>query len=46
MTAGAPPGEHDIRFDFSLPLENLLGRIVTSLTVVALAALAIGRRRR
>ncbi len=42
MLIEAPPGEHDIRVVFELPLENFLGRIVFWTSVVALAALGAG----
>ncbi len=43
MLIDAPPGEHDIRMVFELPLENLLGRIFTGLSVAAVAILAVRR---
>ncbi len=43
MLIDAPPGEHDIRMVFELPLENFLGRILTGLSIAALALLAVRR---
>jgi hypothetical protein len=41
MVALPPPGEHEITFAFTLPLENVAGRSVTLLTLIALAAWAV-----
>jgi hypothetical protein len=41
ILASAPPGEQDIRFAFTLPLENAIGRAVTLLAFAALAAWCI-----
>ena len=43
MRIGAPPGENDIRLTFELPLENLLGRIVSVLTA-CLVIVVLGTR--
>ena len=43
----APPGGHDIRLVFELPLENLLGRILSAAAgaaVIALFVLALAKR--
>ncbi len=47
MRIDVPPGEHDVRVVFELPLENLVGRVVSAvsgLVVIALLALGVGRR--
>ena len=41
IVAAAPPGEQDVQFAFTLPLENAVGRAVSLLTMVALAAWSI-----
>jgi hypothetical protein len=47
MLVEAPPGTHDLRLVFGLPLENAVGRVVTALGVAALVWLvALGYRRR
>jgi len=40
MVVDAPPGDKDISLAFVTPLENIVGRIVTVLTIMALLALA------
>ena len=46
IVVDAPPGTYDIRFEFPTPLANILGRIVTALSVLAaIALLWTGRRR-
>ena len=37
-------GDHDIRLEFLLPLQNVLGRFITMLTLIAMCVLASGRR--
>jgi uncharacterized membrane protein YfhO len=39
MEIAAPPGEQEIRLVFELPLENLIGRILTALSVAIVLAL-------
>lgn len=47
MLVEAPPGTHDLRLVFELPLENVLGRVLSGLSLVAVLALVlIGCRRR
>ena len=46
MVAEPPPGDHDLLFEFPLPFANLLGRILTALTVAAVALLLWHDRRR
>jgi hypothetical protein len=42
MLIDLPPGEHEIRMVFELPLENLVGRIVSALAAaVALMLLVV-----
>jgi hypothetical protein len=41
LTIDAPPGEHDIAIVFELPLENVIGRIVTVASLVVLVSLAV-----
>lgn len=46
MVIDAPPGTHDIRFEFPLPLSNLIGRVITGMTVLIAAGLLwTGRKR-
>ncbi|MEO8594025.1 MAG: hypothetical protein ABI759_11950 [Candidatus Solibacter sp.] len=46
MLLDPPPGEHEIVLTFETPLENLIGRLVTLLTLAAVAALfVVGYRR-
>jgi hypothetical protein len=45
MLIDAPPGEHDIRVVFELPLENAAGRVLTAASLLAVGALVIRRRR-
>ena len=40
MAIDAPPGEHEIHLRFTTPLENQVGRVITLLTILALAAMA------
>ena len=43
----APPGEQDLRLVFELPLENIVGRVISALAaLVALGLAAAGIRRR
>jgi hypothetical protein len=37
----APPGDHDIRFVFEMPLENRIGWVLTWLSLAAVATLAV-----
>jgi len=37
-------GDHDIRMEFRLPIQNIIGRFITMLTFIALLILASGRR--
>ncbi|MEX2302765.1 MAG: hypothetical protein WD733_17615 [Bryobacterales bacterium] len=47
MLVDAPPGEQEIRMQFELPLENLIGRVLTALSVLCVLALWVaGVRRR
>jgi hypothetical protein len=47
MLIDAPPGEQEIRMQFELPLENLIGRVLTVLAVLSVLALWVaGARRR
>lgn len=49
MLVEVPPGEQEIRLQFEKPLENLVGGIITALsigTILALFAAGIRRRRR
>jgi hypothetical protein len=39
MVIDAPPGDHEIAVAFVTPLENIVGRVVTVLTLLAIAAL-------
>lgn len=39
----APPGEHDLKLVFELPLENAVGRAISILTVLAMIALIVRR---
>jgi len=41
LTIDAPPGEHDIAIVFELPLENVIGRIVTIASLGVLVSLAV-----
>jgi len=41
MLVAAPPGRHEILMRFELPLENLIGRIVTVLAVLVVLTLAV-----
>jgi hypothetical protein len=41
MRIDAPPGEHDVRLVFELPLENLLGRILSGATATLAAGLLV-----
>jgi hypothetical protein len=41
MLVAVPPGEREILLRFELPLENLVGRIVTVIALLAVAALAL-----
>ena len=48
MRIDAPPGEHDVRLVFELPLENIAGRIlstVSGLLALLLLILAVRGRR-
>ncbi|HET8546523.1 MAG TPA: hypothetical protein VFL57_00890 [Bryobacteraceae bacterium] len=45
MRIDAPPGEHDIRLMFTTPVENIVGRAVTVLTLAGIAWLAVIRFR-
>jgi len=46
MAIDLRPGEHDILLEFVTPLENIAGRIVTALSLMAVAALlVVGKRR-
>jgi len=40
LLVDAPPGDHEIRVVFELPIENAAGRVVSLLAAAALAALA------
>jgi hypothetical protein len=47
MLVDAPPGEQEIRIQFELPLENLIGRVLTVLAILSVLALWVaGARRR
>jgi hypothetical protein len=47
MRIDAPPGDHDIRLQFTTPVENIVGRVLTVLTLCAGVWLAaIGLRSR
>ena len=46
MVVNAPPGRQEVRLEFVTPLENQIGRIVTLLSLLVLAALAIFGLRR
>jgi uncharacterized membrane protein YfhO len=39
-----PPGDRDIRLEFTTPLENRIGRMVTLATLLVLLTMAILRR--
>lgn len=41
MLVAAPPGQREILMQFELPLENLIGRIVTVLAVLVVLTLAV-----
>ena len=41
LAIDAPPGEHDIAIVFELPLENVIGRSVTVVSLLVLGALAM-----
>jgi uncharacterized membrane protein YfhO len=41
MVVDAPPGDREIRLEFTTPLENRIGRIVTLLTMLLLLSLAV-----
>jgi hypothetical protein len=41
MLVDTPPGEHDIRLEFLTPLENLIGRIATLVTLLVVLALVL-----
>lgn len=41
MLIEAPPGDHDLKLVFELPLENQVGRIVTLLTMATMLGLVI-----
>jgi hypothetical protein len=45
MLIEAPPGDHDIRVVFELPLENAIGRVVTGASVLVLCGVPFWRRR-
>jgi uncharacterized membrane protein YfhO len=45
MVVDAPPGDREIRLEFTTPLENRIGRIVTLLTILILISLALFRVR-
>jgi hypothetical protein len=48
MRIDAPPGEHDVRLVFELPLENIAGRILSTLSgllALSLSILAVRGRR-
>jgi hypothetical protein len=45
MAIDPPPGEHTVRLEFSMPIENRLGWGLTGLTMIALAILAIRKER-
>jgi uncharacterized membrane protein YfhO len=45
MLVVVPPGQREILMQFQLPMENFIGRIVTVLSLVAVAALAMTGRR-
>ena len=49
MAIDAPPGEHDIRLTFTLPLENAIGRVLTVLAsamIIGLFVAGVRARRR
>ena len=49
MAIDAPPGDHDIRLTFTLPLENAIGRVLTVLAsaiIIGLFAAGVRARRR
>jgi hypothetical protein len=37
-------GDHDIRVEFRLPIQNIIGRFITMLTLIAMLVLVAGRR--
>jgi hypothetical protein len=41
MLVAAPPGRHEILMRFELPMENLVGRIVTALAILIVVTLAM-----
>lgn len=45
MVIDAPPGEHEIHLTFPTPTENKVGRVLTALTALLLAAMVIRRQR-
>jgi len=45
MLIDAPPGNADIRLEFTTPLENRVGRMVTLATLLVLLTMALFRRR-
>jgi uncharacterized membrane protein YfhO len=44
MLIAAPPGDAEIRLEFTTPLENRVGLLVTLATLLVLLALALFRR--
>ncbi len=44
MRIDAWEGDHDIRLEFRLPNQNLIGRFITILTLIAMLVLVAGRR--
>jgi hypothetical protein len=46
MVIDAPPGKHDISFEFPTPLSNIFGRVLTLLTcLVCITLVWLDRRR-
>ena len=41
MLLDVPPGDHDLVLEFVTPLENTIGRVVTLLTLAAMAAMIV-----
>ncbi len=46
MLLNAPPGEHEIRLEFHMPLENIAGWFITAWTVIAMAGMWVYHKRR
>ena len=47
MVIDAPPGQHEIRLEFPTPFSNIVGRLVTSASLLCVGVLlAVARRRK